>query len=161
VPCTAHQLTLEFSIHSCCCCLRRSLNLDPFGSKYKPLDALHRATLLIQYRVQINFTRDIWRGVECPRSDCRVLMGVPTESSIVAWLCLRRGHVTSGSRNFFATGFKCVRRRFHRPSGNLLGCVLQSRQNHRHPIIFDEIVKRANGLRSLLPTVNRPKPLRQ
>ena len=57
-------------------------------------------------------------GVECPRSDCIVPIGVPTESSIVAWLCLRRCHVTPGSPSFFATGFRCLRKRFQRCSGN-------------------------------------------
>src|ERR1700680_3132234 len=47
-------------------------------------------------------------GVECPRSDCIVPIGVPTESSVVAWLCLRRCHATAGSPSFFAAGFQVL-----------------------------------------------------
>src|SRR5207302_6090730 len=43
-----------------------------------------------------------------------------TESSIVAWLCLRRCHVTPGSPNFFEAGFRCLRKRFHRSNGKLM-----------------------------------------
>src|SRR5579883_1031886 len=57
-------------------------------------------------------------GVECPRSDCIVPIGVPSESSIVAWQCRRRCHVTPGNPNFFAAGFRCLRKRFHRSNGN-------------------------------------------
>jgi hypothetical protein len=57
-------------------------------------------------------------GVECPRSDCIVPFGVPTTSSMVAWLCLRSCHVTPGSPNLFAMGFRCLRKRFHRSNGN-------------------------------------------
>jgi len=35
--------------------------LGPFGSKYKPLDALYCATLLFRDRVQINLARNIRR----------------------------------------------------------------------------------------------------
>src|SRR5260370_27488828 len=58
------------------------------------------------------------RGIECPRSDCIVPISVPTTLSMVAWQCLRRCHVTPGSPNFFAAGFKRLRKRFHRSDGN-------------------------------------------
>jgi len=57
------HLTPEFSMHCCYCCLRRSLNLGPFGSKYKSLNAFYCATLLFRDRVQINLARDFRRGV--------------------------------------------------------------------------------------------------
>src|ERR1700722_8448610 len=44
---------------------------------------------------------------ECPNSACMVPIGVSTPSSIVAWLCLRRCHVTPEGPNFFAAGFRC------------------------------------------------------
>ena len=37
--------------------------MGPFGSKYKPLDAFHRATLFFRDRVQINLARDLRRGM--------------------------------------------------------------------------------------------------
>jgi hypothetical protein len=43
--------------------LRRRLNLGPFGSKYKSLDAFDRATLFFRDRVQINLARDFRRGM--------------------------------------------------------------------------------------------------
>ena len=42
---------------------RQETNLGPFGSKYKPLDALYCATLLFRYRMQINLARDFRRGM--------------------------------------------------------------------------------------------------
>jgi hypothetical protein len=59
--------------------------------------------------------RDLRRGM--PSRDCIVPIGVPTISSIVAWLCLRRCHVTPGSPDLFATGFRCLRKRFHLSNG--------------------------------------------
>src|ERR1700692_2245430 len=43
----------------------------------------------------------------------------------------------------------------------LLGCVLECWQNHRRPIVLDEIAKCTDGLRSCLATVDPPQPLRQ
>jgi len=59
--------------------------------------------------------RDLRRGM--PSRDCIVPIGVPTISSIVAWLCLRRCHVTPGGPDLFAAGFRCLRKGFHLSNG--------------------------------------------